>query len=113
VSTQPEVGDVDPVVAADLLRGCHTRRLDREGIPMVIALVDERRPTSVSANERTRLEGAGYAALLGRYAEVLTPEPVFRHVDEAALITVLQVLAYAHFRDPGVRGPQATPGAGS
>jgi hypothetical protein len=113
VSTHPEAGDIDPEVAADLLRGCHTRRLDREGIPMVIALVDERRATSPSPDERTRLEGATYAALLGRYADLLTPEPVFRHADEAALITALQVLAYAHFTSPGVAAPPAgTPEAG-
>ena len=88
-------------VAADeahrLLRECHTRRLDREGIPMVLALVDERGALPASASETTRAEGERYADLLGQYAEILVPQPVFRPDDEGGLITALQVLAYAHF----------------
>lgn len=83
--------------AHELLRACHSRRLDREGIPMVLALVDERRPTTPSADERARADGAAYADLLGSYAEILVPDGVFRPTDEGGLITALQVLAFAHF----------------
>jgi hypothetical protein len=91
---------IDATVAADLLRSCHTRRLDREGIPMVLSLVDERGATAASADARTRRDGEHLAELLGAYAEVLTPGTVFRPDDEGALITVLQVLAYAHLAAP-------------
>jgi hypothetical protein len=89
---------IDAEAAATLLRSCHSRRLDREGIPMVVVLADERGETVVCADERARNEGAAYADLLEAYAEVLTPNTVFRPDDEGALITVLQVLAYAHFQ---------------
>jgi hypothetical protein len=93
---------IDAETAATLLRSCHSRRLDREGIPMVVVLADERgAATAAGADESRRSEGAGYADLLEVYAEVLTPGTAFRPDDEGALITVLQVLAYAHFPSPG------------
>lgn len=93
-------GAVDAEVAATLLRSCHSRRLDREGIPMILVLADERGGRAVAADDSTRQEGAGYADLLEAYAEVLTPASAFRPDDEGALITVLQVLAYASFVSP-------------
>jgi hypothetical protein len=90
-----------PERARELLRDCHGRRLDREGIPMVLALADESRPVADRAGNRTDPEGAEYADLLGAYADLLVPSDILRHDDEAAVITALQVLAYGHF-DPAV-----------
>jgi hypothetical protein len=101
--------DIDSATAAMLLRSCHSRRLDREGIPMIVALADERHPTATSGDDRTRYDGRRYGDLLGTYAELLTPSSVFRPDDEGALITVLQVLAYAHFPSPS--DPLAPPPA--
>jgi hypothetical protein len=92
--------NIDSATAHALLRECHSRRLDREGIPMVLAMVDERGPTAARSDDHSSDEGERYADLLGQYAELLVPEPVFRHEDEGALITALQVLAHRHF-EPG------------
>lgn len=88
---------VDPASAHDLLRACHTRRLDREGIPMVLALVDERGDLPPRSDEQSHVDGRRYADLLGAYGDILVPEPTFRPTDEGVLITALQVLAAAHF----------------
>jgi hypothetical protein len=84
-------------IAHDLLRACHSRHLDREGIPMVLAIVDERQPTVESRNQQTRADGQVYADLLGAYAEALVPSEAFRPTDEGGLITAMQVLAFSHF----------------
>jgi len=99
--------EVDIATARTLLRECHTRRLDREGIPMVLALVDERGTLPPARDEQSRADGARYADLLGRYTDALVPPPQFRPDDEGGLITAMQVLAYAHF-GPGAASP---PGA--
>jgi hypothetical protein len=91
---------IDSSSAHALLRECHSRRLDREGIPMVLAMVDERGPTAARSDAQARDEGERFADLLGQYAGLLVPEPVFRHDDEGAVITALQVLAHRHF-EPG------------
>ena len=91
---------IDAEVAATLLRSCHSRRLDREGIPMILELSDERDGAVVATGDAARKEGAAYADLLEAYAQVLTPASAFRPDDEGALITVLQVLAYASFTSP-------------
>jgi hypothetical protein len=83
--------------AATLLRECHSRRLDREGIPMVLALVDERRPLRIAEDAVSRAEGAVYADLLAAYTELLTPSSVFAEDDEGGVITAMQVVAYRHF----------------
>lgn len=102
--------EIDASTAADLLRSCHNRRLDTEGIPMVLALVDERRPPTASARDAARREGTHLADLLDTYARLLVPQPDFRPADEGSLITVLQVLSSAHFDPPAtdrqVVGPE-------
>ena len=80
-----------------LLRECEQRQLEREGVPMVLALVDERGKTVPSQNDLTLAEGRAYAELLDRYRRALVPSTAFRSGDEGALITALVVLAYAHF----------------
>ena len=94
----------DPERAHELLRACHDRRLEREGIPMVLALVDERpgRTLAIAEDAAARAEGAPYADLLADYTRILTPPTVLDEGDEGGLITAMQVLAYEHF------GPGAT-----
>lgn len=89
--------------AATLLRECHSRRLDREGIPMVLALVDERKPLQIADSAVSRAEGTVYAELLAAYTELITPASVFAEDDEGGVIAAMQVLAYRHF-------DQQTPG---
>jgi hypothetical protein len=89
--------EVDVDAARTLLRECHTRRLDREGVPMVLALVDERGSLPVSDDTQSRADGHRYAELLTAYTEALVPSTQFRPEDEGGLITAMQVLAYAHF----------------
>lgn len=87
--------------ARRLLRECHSRRLDREGIPMVLALVDERGTFEVAEHADSRVEGARYAELLAAYTELLTPPEAFSEDDEGGVITAMQVLAYRHFESEG------------
>jgi hypothetical protein len=100
---RPMSESVPPTLAEarNLLRECHTRRLDREGIPMVLALVDERGTLEVAEGAASRGEGARYADLLGAYTELLTPPDVFAEDDEGGVITAMQVLAYRHFEPEG------------
>jgi len=78
-----------------LMRACHDRRLEREGIPMVLGIADER-GVIPSAPDRAQLEeGRAFAEAFDRYRTALTPWA--RDDDEGAVITVMQVLAYTHF----------------
>lgn len=101
--TGPASHDGEPSAAAllaagditGLMRACHDRRLEREGIPMVLGLADERRPLPANTDAAQLAEGAAFAAVLDRYAEALVP--FARRDDEGAVITAMQVLAYTHF----------------
>ncbi|MEU6107500.1 hypothetical protein ABZ853_03675 [Streptomyces albidoflavus] len=77
------------------------RALEREGIPMFLALqsVDPR----PAHEESVRAEGVALAPLLGHYRAALSPECA--DDAEPALIDVLQVMAIAHFgpQDPAAR----------
>lgn len=85
-----EAGDI-----VGLMRACHDRRLEREGIPMVLGLADERGPIPVAGSEAQRAEGQELLAVLDRYRDALVPWA--RDEDEGAVITAMQVLAYTHF----------------
>ncbi|WP_337002316.1 MULTISPECIES: hypothetical protein [unclassified Microbacterium] len=85
-----EAGDI-----VGLMRACHDRRLEREGIPMVLGLADERGPIPVAGSSDQRAEGAAFLAVLDRYRDALVPWA--RSDDEGAVITAMQVLAYTHF----------------
>ena len=106
-------GPVDPLAT---LRGVHARRFDREGIPMVLALVDERRPGADSpraAQPSVLADGERFARLTGAYRDGLLPDA--RDNDPWAQIVVLQAMSYAHLDpppDPGT-GPGPTPAPGS
>lgn len=85
-----ESGDI-----VGLMRACHDRRLEREGIPMVLGLADERGPIPVAGSVSQRAEGAAFLDVLDRYREALVPWA--RPDDEGAVITAMQVVAYTHF----------------
>ncbi|WP_144876277.1 hypothetical protein [Microbacterium sp. 1.5R] len=110
----PSSHDGEPSAAAlldagdivGLMRACHDRRLEREGIPMVLGLADERRPIPAAGSTSQRAEGEAFLAVLDRYREALVP---FARVDdEGAVITAMQVLAYTHFA-PGAEPLQDMP----
>ena len=78
-----------------LMRACHDRRLEREGIPMVLGFVDERGPIPAATDAAQLVEGAAFGDVFDRYSEALVPWA--RDEDEGAVITAMQVLAYEHF----------------
>ncbi|BDZ54457.1 hypothetical protein [Agromyces marinus] len=78
-----------------LMRACHDRRLEREGIPMVIGLADERGAVPTAGSEAQLAEGRAYADVFERYSAALVPWA--RNDDEGAVITAMQVVAYTHF----------------
>lgn len=78
-----------------LMRACHDRRLEREGIPMVLGLADERRSIPAATDAAQLDEGAAFADVFDRYSAALVPWA--RDEDEGAVITAMQVLAYTHF----------------
>ncbi len=80
------------------------RALEREGIPMFLALQSvEAQP---AAEESVRAEGAGLASLLGHYRSALSPECA--DDAEPALIDVLQVMAVSHFTPQAPAAAQNT-----
>lgn len=97
-------GTPDPHEA---MRGAQDRRFEREGIPMVLALFDERGPDArlpdVTEDEVLR-EGAVYSGIVDRYREQLFPHA--RDTDLWPAIVVLQALSYAHLY------PETVPGSG-
>lgn len=100
-----EAGDI-----VGLMRACHDRRLEREGIPMVLGFADERGPIPSSADEAQLAEGATFADVFDRYSAALVP--CARDEDEGAVITAMQVLAYTHFAPgaaPVADAPVAAP----
>jgi hypothetical protein len=100
-----EAGDI-----VGLMRACHDRRLEREGIPMVLGLADERGPIPIAGSAAQRAEGEAFLSVLDRYREALVP---FARVDdEGAVITAMQVLAYTHFA-PGAAPIQDAPATAS
>ena len=94
----PPAGAGMPQDALALLRECQDRVLEREGIPMVLALVDE------AAGDRTQRpvpdasamhEGARLAALMDDLARELAPTG--RDGDLGRVVMVLQALSYRDF----------------
>ena len=85
-----EAGDI-----VGLMRACHDRRLEREGIPMVLGFVDERGPIAAASDPAQLAEGGAYADVFDRYAAALVP--FARDEDEGAVIAAMQVVAYTHF----------------
>lgn len=88
-------GRVDP---RHVMREAHDRRFEREGVPMVLALFDERTPgrdLPAAAEVDVRRQGEHYADTAGDFARTLFPQA--RDTDLASSIVVLQALAYSGF----------------
>ncbi|WP_426517410.1 hypothetical protein ACPPVQ_00220 [Diaminobutyricibacter sp. McL0618] len=91
--TAAELLAADDIIG--LMRACHDRRLEREGIPMVLGLADERGPIPPNTEASQLAEGGRFAEVFDKYSAALVP--FARESDEGAVITAMQVLAYTHF----------------
>ena len=91
--TAAQLLESDDIVG--LMRACHDRRLEREGIPMVLGLADERGRIPPNQNPAQQAEGSRFAAIFDRYAAALVP--FAREHDEGAVINAMQVVAYTNF----------------
>ena len=78
-----------------LMRACHDRRLEREGIPMILGIADERGSIPPAPDSSQLAEGRAFAEVFDRYSAALVPWA--RDEDEGAVITAMQVLAFTHF----------------
>ncbi|WP_084963896.1 hypothetical protein [Thermoactinospora rubra] len=78
-----------------VLADCEQRALEREGIPMVLALEDLTGGLPPVRDASALAEGPELARLLGHYGERLRPGAA--DDDLKALASVLTVLARAHF----------------
>ncbi len=79
-----------------VLAGCEQRALEREGIPMFLALEDL---TGRFPGAADRSDGPELGRITGRYAERLRPGA--DDGDLAALASVLTVVARVHFDEEG------------
>ena len=112
-ATEPELpsrGEAQSPEVADVLgtlRGCYQRALEREGIPMVVALDDVRpgrRP--VVTDPVSLADGSRFADLLSSYYAQLEaagfpdydPEPAPDETGARELIDALVVLSEQHLR---------------
>ena len=94
--------------AAAVLARCQTRILEREGIPMFVALHDarpERRAPTTDGEGRHVEEGRRLAELFDHYRQGLTGSAPTRDPGDdptgaAALIDILVVLSDQHLRAP-------------
>jgi len=84
----------DPRAAA---AECERRALEREGIPVVLALVDERPQPVRCTDEPAQAEGAQFAALFETYRAALAPG-ADEH-DAAAVYSVVALIGQAHVRE--------------
>jgi len=84
-----------------LLRESQDRVLEREGIPMVLALVSEVEPIPEPTQRSVREDGARLAESLDRFRGALLAGS--RDDDMGCLTTVLTVASYADFGREGVR----------
>ena len=90
------------VDAHQAMRDAQDRRFDREGVPMVLALFDERvgdRALPAVPAASVRHEGARYADIAGDFARALFPQA--RDADLASSIVVLQAMAFSRFAPAG------------
>ncbi|HEX4812258.1 MAG TPA: hypothetical protein VFV66_05845 [Nonomuraea sp.] len=85
--------------AAGVLADCEQRALEREGIPMFLALEDLTGGLPAVRDERALAEGPELARLTGHYQELLRPEA--GDDDLKSLASVITVLARAHFDEEG------------
>jgi len=90
---------IQPQSALALLRECQDRVLEREGIPMVLALVSE--VGEMPAAPDTLTEGGSLADRMDRWRLELAPSG--RDADMGQVINVLQAVSYADFGRLGGR----------
>lgn len=90
---------VQPHSALALLRECQDRVLEREGIPMVLALVSE--VGELPAAPDTEAEGGSLAGRMDQLRLELAPSG--RDSDMGQVINVLQAVSYADFGGLGGR----------
>lgn len=90
---------IDDLIAAGDIQGvmrvCHARHLEREGIPMVLGLADERGEIPRNTDAAQLASGTAIRDRLREYYGELVP--FSRPDDEGALITAMQVVAFTHF----------------
>lgn len=84
-----------PERALATLRDSQDRVLEQEGIPMVLALFDERGPAPAAADPAVLDEGRRLAAAADAYRAALVPSS--RDDDLGCLISVLQAVSFADF----------------
>ncbi|NUP64606.1 MAG: hypothetical protein HOV96_08625 [Nonomuraea sp.] len=84
---------------AGVLSDNQQRALEREGIPMFLALEDLTGPPAPAKDGKVLSEGAELDRLLGHYARSLAPDAA--DGDLGQLSSVLTVLARAHFDEEG------------
>lgn len=84
----------DPRAAA---AECERRALEREGIPVVLALVDERADPVRCTDQAAKAEGARFAALFETYRAALVPDADDH--DAAAVYSVVALIGQAHVRE--------------
>jgi hypothetical protein len=85
------------------LRACQDRVLEREGIPMVLALVSEVGPVPAAQSDTVRADGEQIATCMESYREGLLPG--MRDDDNGCLISVIQAVAYVDFAGPTAELP--------
>jgi hypothetical protein len=85
----------EPTDELALLREAQDRRLESEGIPMVLTLVSEVGAMPDAVAPAVRADGEQLAARLSHYRQALVPTS--RDTDMGCLITALVVASYSDF----------------
>ena len=88
----------DRASALSVLRSSQDRTLEREGIPMVLALVSEVGQVPPATDPVTAADGRRLATEMDAYRGALVPSS--RDDDLGCLITVLQAVSFADFAGP-------------
>jgi hypothetical protein len=78
--------------ALETLRASQDRMLEREGIPMVLALVSEVGSMPTVAGDAVRAEGERLARSMDRFRDQLIPS--MREEDNGCLISLLVATSY-------------------
>jgi hypothetical protein len=89
------VNAAEPSVELALVREAQDRRLESEGIPMVLTLVSEVNPMPAVSSAAVRADGEQLADRLQAFREALVPNGA--DTDMGCLITMLVVASYSDF----------------
>ena len=97
----PALLPVDDPAAAH--RACTARELEREGIPVVLALVDRREdPPDTTRTAAAAAPEPGLVDVFDAYAAALSPGAA--DDDAAALYAVVELIGWAHVHPDGSGG---------